>query len=48
MLPRIEKMNWKFEYDLTYNKLRFKDRFKNAVEKITGKRPFDHNNYKVI
>jgi hypothetical protein len=48
MLPRIEKMNWKFEYDLTYNKLKFKDRFKNVVEKITGKRPFDHNNFKVI
>ena len=48
MKNRIEKMNWQFEYDLSKNQLKPKDRFKNIVEKITGKRPFDHNNYKII
>ncbi|HZH94724.1 MAG TPA: glycosyltransferase family 2 protein [Flavisolibacter sp.] len=48
MQQRIAKMNWKFEHDLRYNKIKLKDRFKNAVEAITGKRPFDHNNYKII
>lgn len=48
MQHRIERMNWKFEYDLSYNKIKPKERFKNLVEKITGKRPFDHNNYKII
>lgn len=48
MQSRIEKMNWKFDYDLSYNKLKPKEKFKNLVEKITGKRPFDHNNYKII
>lgn len=48
MKNRIEKMNWKFEPDLSKNQLKPKDRFKNIVEKITGRRPFDHNNYKII
>lgn len=48
MQPRIERINWKFEYDLSYNKLKPKEKFKNFIEKLTGKRPFDHNNYKII
>jgi hypothetical protein len=48
MQQRIQNMNWQFEFDLSYNKLKLKDRFKNLVEKITGKRPFDHNNFKVV
>ena len=48
MQARIDAINWKFEYDLTYNKLKPKERFKNLVEALTGKRPFDHNNYKII
>lgn len=45
--PRIERMNWKFDRDLSYNNLKLKDRFKNVVEKLTGKRPFDYKNYKI-
>lgn len=48
MQARIDKMNWQFAHDVTYNKLKVKDRFKNLVEKITGRRPFDHNNYRII
>jgi hypothetical protein len=48
MQQRIAAMNWKFDFDPTYNKIKLKDKFKNAIEKVTGKRPFDHNNYKVI
>jgi hypothetical protein len=48
MKDRIAKMNWKFEHDLSKNQIKLKDRFKNAVEKITGRRPFDHNNFKII
>ncbi|MDB5197901.1 MAG: glycosyl transferase [Flaviaesturariibacter sp.] len=47
MQERIAAANWKFDFDPTYNKLKFKDRFKNLVEAITGRRPFDHNNYKI-
>lgn len=48
MQQRIDKMDFQFEYDLSKNRLKWKDRFKNLVEKITGKRPFDYQNYKVI
>jgi glycosyltransferase involved in cell wall biosynthesis len=48
MQERIRQMNWAFEYDLSYNKLTPKEKLKNFIEKITGKRPFDHNNYRII
>ena len=48
MKHRIEKMNWKFEHDISKNRLKMKDRFKNLFEKMTGRRPFDHNNYKIV
>lgn len=48
MQARIAAINWQFDYDLSYNKLKIKDHFKNLLEKITGKRPFDFNNYTVI
>jgi hypothetical protein len=44
----INKVDFKFEYDLSTNRLKWKDRFKNLVEKVTGKRPFDYKNYKII
>jgi hypothetical protein len=48
MQNRIDRVNWEFDFDPSYNKLKWKDRFKNLVESITGKRPFDHNNYRII
>jgi hypothetical protein len=48
MQERIARMNWKFERDLSYNKLSTKEKFKNLVEKLTGKRPFDYKNYRIV
>ena len=48
MQPYINNHNWQFNFDPSYNKTSLKERFKNGVEKITGKRPFDFNNYKII
>lgn len=48
MKKRVEHMYWNFRYDESKNKLRLKDYFKNLVEKITGKRLFDYQNYKII
>lgn len=48
MKERIARMNWKFTYDLTYNNLNLKDRFKNFMEKWTGNRPFDYKNYTLL
>ncbi|MCW3075064.1 MAG: glycosyltransferase family 2 protein [Flaviaesturariibacter sp.] len=48
MQERISKADWTFAYDLSKNKLKLKDHFKNLVEKLTGRRPFDYQNYKII
>ncbi len=48
MKERIKQMNWKFEFDPSYNHLKIKDKFKNLIERITGARPFDYKNYKMI
>lgn len=48
MQERISKMDWKFQYEMSRNKLKLKDHFKNLIEKVTGKRPFDYKNYKII
>ncbi len=48
MQGRIAQMNWQFDYDLSYNDLKLKDRFKNTIEKITGKRVFDYRNYVIV
>lgn len=45
MQERIARMNWSFDYDLSYNNLSLKDHFKNFMEKWTGIRPFDYKNY---
>ncbi len=48
MQERIEKLNWKFDYDVTYNNYTLKEKFKNFLFKITGKRFFEYQNYKII
>ena len=45
---RIQRMNWAFDRDLAYNNLKLKDKLKNLLEKVTGKRPFDYKNYKIV
>ncbi|HMP91264.1 MAG TPA: glycosyltransferase family 2 protein [Phnomibacter sp.] len=48
MAERIARINWQFNYDLSHNKLPMKEKLKNWIEQITGKRPFDYQNYKII
>lgn len=48
MQERIDKMGWKFDFDPSFNKLRFKDKFKLFTEKLTGKRIGEYRNYKEI
>jgi hypothetical protein len=45
---RVASINWKFDYELSFNNLTLKDKIKNFIEKITGKRFFDYQNYKII
>ncbi len=48
MQDRINNKNWQFDYDLSYNKITLKERFKMIFEKLTGTRPFDFHNYKLL
>lgn len=48
ILDRIREKNWEFDYDISKNKLKLKDRFKNLLENVTGRRFFDYQNYKIL
>lgn len=48
MKERIERMNWQFDYDMSFNNFSLKDKFKNLLFKLTGKRFFEYQNYKKI
>lgn len=48
MQQRIQNVNWKFNYDLSFNKTTLKDKFKNLLFKLTGKHFFEYQNYKII
>ncbi|HEX6913978.1 MAG TPA: glycosyltransferase family 2 protein [Chitinophagaceae bacterium] len=48
MQERIRRMNWKFDHDLRYNNQPLKDRFKDLLERLTGKRFFDYKNYRIV
>jgi hypothetical protein len=48
MQSRIQSKNWKFDHDLARNKFGIKDSFKRFVEKLTGWRPGEYKNYKII
>jgi hypothetical protein len=48
MLSRIQEKNWKFEHDISRKKFSFKDSLLYWVEKKTGMRLFDYQNYKII
>ena len=48
MQKRIQNRNWKFDYDLSYNRLSVKDRFKTVVQKLTGYHVGEFKNFKII
>lgn len=48
MQQRIDRINWKFEFDPTQRKLSMKSKFSNWMEKHFGWRPGEYKNYKQI
>lgn len=48
MQSRINRVNWKFDYDLSYRRFSLKDRIRMFVESITGYRLWEYKNYKII
>ncbi|GAC1375444.1 MAG: hypothetical protein NVS3B25_00730 [Hymenobacter sp.] len=48
MATRIHQQNWRYDHDMTRNRPRFKDRLKRWVEQLTGYRPGEYRNYKLV
>ncbi len=48
MQKRIEAINWQFSRDPSMNRLKMKDRFKLFIEKLTGWRPGEYRNYRIV
>jgi len=48
MQPRIQRLNWKFEHDVSKKKYNFKIAVLTFIEKLTGYRVGEYKNYKVI
>jgi hypothetical protein len=48
MLDRIQRQNWIIDLDLSQKKFSFKNKCLYLFEKLTGIRPFDFKNYKII
>ncbi|MBB6612585.1 glycosyltransferase family 2 protein [Pontibacter sp. Tf4] len=48
MQERVNRINWKFDYDLSYRRFNLKDRIRRFVEGITGYRLWEYKNYRII
>ncbi|MCL2097149.1 MAG: hypothetical protein FWH23_00115 [Bacteroidales bacterium] len=48
MRERIERKSWTFERDLSKNNRKPKEKVLHFIEKLTGKRLFEYQNYKII
>jgi glycosyltransferase involved in cell wall biosynthesis len=48
MHDRIQRQNWVIDLDLSQKKFSFKNKCLYLFEKLTGIRPFDFKNYKII
>ena len=46
--PRIESMNWAFDFDIKQKKYSFKNKFLMKIEKLTGWRMGEYKNYQKI
>ena len=48
MQSRIDNANWQFDFDLSRNTFSTKEKFKRFIESLTGHRPFEYKNYKLV
>ncbi|HMR42398.1 MAG TPA: glycosyltransferase family 2 protein [Saprospiraceae bacterium] len=48
MQERIRRKNWRFDFDISFNSLKLKDRLRKKVEKWTGWRPGEYRNYRLL
>lgn len=47
MEERIRQQNWRYDHDMSRNRLRLKDRLKHWLEQLTGYRIGEYRNYKL-
>jgi hypothetical protein len=48
MAERISKQDWTYSADISRKSVSFKFRLKNFIERITGWRPGEYKNYKLL
>lgn len=48
MQNRIDRVNWKFDFDITKNHFSTKEKIKRGIEKLTGWRMGEYRNYKLM
>jgi hypothetical protein len=48
MMKRINRLNWKFNYDISRKNLKTKEKLKRFIKKLTGIRIGEYQNYKII
>lgn len=48
MQARLERVNWKFDFDIREKKLSLKNRFRTWVEQLTGWRIGEYKNFRVV
>ena len=48
MMSRVKAQNWKFDRDLSFNRLSIKNRLKNFIEKYFGFIPGEYKNYRIV
>ena len=48
MKDRIEKKNWKFDFDISKSTFSRKERLKRYLEKLTGRRVMEYKNYRIV
>lgn len=48
MEERIKRLNWKFDHDVSKNKLAFRERLKRIASRILGWRVGEYRNYRII
>jgi hypothetical protein len=48
MLPRIERKNWKFDYDISRKRYSAKEKVKRFISFLIGYRIGEYKNYKII
>ncbi|HEX8429450.1 glycosyltransferase family 2 protein [Hymenobacter sp.] len=48
MQERVRQQNWRYDHDMTRNRYRLKDRFKQVVFRLTGYRIGEYRNYQLV